>query len=115
MTTHGLFIDGTQTEASSGGEGSIVNPANGQEIARVALASAADVDRAVTVAHTRFTDGIWRKAPVRERRDVLRRIADLVRRDRERLAKIESQNAGKPISAARGEISTVAATFDYYA
>lgn len=115
MTTHGLFIDGTQTEASSGAEGSIVNPANGQEIARVALASAADVDRAVTVAHTRFTDGIWRKAPVRERRDVLRRIADLVRREHERLAKIESQNAGKPISAARGEISAVAATFDYYA
>lgn len=115
MTTHGLFIDGTQMEASSGDESSIINPATGREIARVAIASAADVDRAVMVAHARFSDGIWRRAPVRERRDVLRRIADLVRRDHERLARIESENAGKPISAARGEISAVAATFDYYA
>ena len=115
MSTHGLFIDGTQTEASSGAESSIVNPATGREIARVAIASAADVDRAVTVAHARFCDGIWRRAPVRERRDVLHRIADLVRRDHERLARLECQNAGKPISAARGEISAVAATFDYYA
>ncbi len=115
MTTQGLFIDGAPAPASTGSEISIRDPASGREIARVARASAADVDRAVTVAHRRFQEGVWRKAPVRERRDVLRRIADLVRRDHERLARLESQNAGKPISAARGEVSAVAATFDYYA
>src|SRR3990170_265306 len=115
MTTHGLFIDGTQADASGGAQSSIRDPATGGEIARVARASAADVDRAVTVAHERFQEGVWRHAPVRERRDVLRRIADLIRRDHESLARLESQNAGKPISAARGEISAVAATFDYYA
>src|SRR3972149_4040377 len=114
-TTRGLFIDGTQTDASGGAESSVRDPATGQEIARVARASAADVDRAVTVAHRRFQEGVWRSAPVRERRDVLRRIADLVRRDHEPLARLESRNAGKPISAARGEISAGAATFDYYA
>jgi betaine-aldehyde dehydrogenase len=46
---------------------------------------------------------------------VLRGIADLVRRDQERLASLESANAGKPIAAARGEIGAVATTFDYYA
>ncbi len=115
MTTHGLFIDGAQTGASTGDESSIRDPANGGEIARVPRASADDVDRAVTAAHRRYREGEWRTAPVRERRDVLRRIADLIRRDREPLARLESQNAGKPISAARGEISAAAATFDYYA
>ena len=46
---------------------------------------------------------------------MLRRIADLVRRDLEELATLESQNAGKPITAARGEIGVVAGAFDYYA
>jgi len=78
MTTRGLFIDGTQTDASGGAESSVRDPATGQEIARVARASAADVDRAVTVAHRRFQEGVWRSAPVRERRDVLRRIAEAV-------------------------------------
>ncbi len=114
-TSHGPFIDGAQSEASSGAESVIRNPATNAEIARVARASAEDVDRAVKVAHQRFTEGVWRRAPVRERRDVLRRIADLVRRDHERLARLESQNAGKPISAARGEIGAVATAFDYYA
>ena len=115
MTVQGPFIDGTQTEASTGEESSIRNPASGEEIARIRPASAEDVNRAVTVAHERYRQGVWRTASVQERRDVLRRIADLVRRDHETLARLESQNAGKPISAARGEISAVAATFDYYA
>ena len=61
-------------------------------------------------ARQRFDEGVWRKATVRHRRDVLRGIADLIRRDRERLAALESSNAGKPITAARGEIGAVATT-----
>jgi acyl-CoA reductase-like NAD-dependent aldehyde dehydrogenase len=115
MTAHTSFIDGAQIPASGDDVTSVRNPATGAEIAGVVRSSPADVDRAVTVAHDRFRDGVWRKAPVRERRDVLRRIADLIRRDADPLAGLESQNAGKPISAARGEICAVAATFDYYA
>src|SRR3972149_2942137 len=118
MTTRGLFIDGTQTDASGGAESSVRDPATGGEIARVARAAAADVDRAGTVAPERFPEGgggVGRRARGGERRDVPRRIAALVRRDHETLARLESQNAGKPISAARGEISAGGATFDYYA
>jgi acyl-CoA reductase-like NAD-dependent aldehyde dehydrogenase len=93
----------------------LTNPANGDVVGRVPQASPADVGRAVTEAHQRFTSGIWSRAPVRERRDVLRRIADLIRRDHQRLASLESVNTGKPISAARGEIGAVATTFDFYA
>ena len=67
MTALGLFVDGTETPASAGEESSIRDPASGAEVARVARATADDVDRAVTVAHARFQDGVWRRAPVRER------------------------------------------------
>ncbi|HEY5639478.1 MAG TPA: aldehyde dehydrogenase family protein, partial [Dehalococcoidia bacterium] len=113
--TLGPLIDGTRADASSEGVTSVRNPATGEEIARVGRSTAADADRAVVAAHRTFQSGEWRRAPVRERRDVLRRIADLVRRDQEKLATLESQNAGKPIAAARGEIGAVAGAFDYYA
>lgn len=114
MTSLGLYINGVYTEGGSG-ETVVRDPSTNAEIARVARASADDVDHAVTLAHQQYVRGAWRRAPVRERRDVLRRIADFVRRDTERLARLESQNAGKPIAAARGEIGAVAASFDYYA
>jgi len=111
----GLFIDGNEVEAHGGGTAAIIDPASTEVIAQVAAATASDVDRAVRGAAERYTSGVWRSAPVRVRRDVLRGIADLVRRDRDRLAEVESRNAGKPIAAARGEIGAVAAVFDFYA
>jgi len=115
MTFEGLAVDGKRLESSSGETTAVFNPATGDAIAEVASASSADVDKAVNIAAQRFEEGVWRRASPRERRDVLRRIADLVRRDLEDLAQLESRNAGKPISAARGEIGAVATTFDYYA
>jgi betaine-aldehyde dehydrogenase len=93
----------------------LLNPATGQEIGEVPRLGAAEVDRVVAAAHEAYQLGTWRNAPVRERRDVLRRIADLLRRDQERLARLESANTGKPIAAARGEVGAVATTFDFYA
>ena len=114
MSLHHPFIDGEPTPGSAG-EVAIHNPATGGEIGTVSRASSDDVDRAVRVARERYDEGEWRKATVRRRRDVLRGIADLIRRDQERLAAMESANAGKPIAAARGEIGAVATTFDFYA
>ena len=93
----------------------LIDPATDLVIDEVPRATIGDVDRAVAQAHEAFEAGTWRLIQLRERRDVLRRIADLVRRDQEKLARIESANAGKPIASARGEIGAVAATFDYYA
>lgn len=109
----GMAVNGERSESESGETTAIFSPATGEVIAEVATAGAGDVDRAVRGATDAYQR--WRRTSPRERRDVLRRIADLVRRDQESLARIESQNAGKPISAARGEIGAVATTFDYYA
>lgn len=111
----GPYIDGVHQPELAEGETVVVDPATGHEVARVARSGTAAAERAVRSAHHVFETGEWRKAPVRERRDVLRRIADLIRRDQERLAWLESSNVGKPIAAARGEIGAVAAVFDYYA
>ncbi len=114
MSLHHPFLDG-EPRAGSAGEFALTNPATGAEIGTVTRASADDVASAVEVARRRFDEGVWRNTPVRRRRDVLRAIADLVRRDQEKLASLESANAGKPIVAARGEIGAVATTFDFYA
>ena len=114
MSLHHPFIDGRPTPGSAG-EVAIHDPGTGEEIGTVSRASSDDVALAVEVARRRFDEGVWRNTPVRRRRDVLRAIADLVRRDQERLASLESANAGKPIVAARGEIGAVATTFDFYA
>jgi len=110
---NGMFVDGTAVESADGTSSTIIDPANGRALADVARATPDDVDRAVRIAHGRF--GAWRKTSPGERRDVLRLLAGLIRRDHERLARIESSNVGKPISAARGEVEAAAATFDYYA
>ncbi|HVU09735.1 MAG TPA: aldehyde dehydrogenase family protein [Phototrophicaceae bacterium] len=111
----GLAIGGKRVASSDGKTAPAYNPATGAIIAQVAQANAADVDLAVTTAHAQFTNGKWKQIHTRERGQILQRIANLVRENLEMLAQIESQNGGKPIGGARGEMSGVANTFEYYA
>jgi betaine-aldehyde dehydrogenase len=115
MGFEGLLIDGSRAEGASGESESVVNPANGTPVATVAQGDATDVNRAVSVAHDRFTSGTWHKMNPVQRGEILMRISNGITRDRESLARVESQNAGKPISAALGEIDAAARTFQFYA
>jgi betaine-aldehyde dehydrogenase len=91
-----LWING-KWEASVGGKSlSIENPVNGQIIAEVPDASRADVDKAVQAAHTAFYDGRWSKLTPSERANAIWRLADLIDRDKEKIAQVESDNTGKP-------------------
>ena len=110
----GLLLGGARHPAAEGGEAAVTAPADGAEIARVAQAGPEDVDAAARAAHEAFT-GPWRRLSPRERGRLLRAIAEGIRDDQERLARIESRNAGKPIAAARGEIGAAATCFEYYA
>jgi len=111
----GLAIGGRRQASADGKTAPVYNPATGQIMAQVAQATTADVDAAAKIAHERFTQGAWKKMRSRERGQLLQRIANLIRERKEMLAQIESQNGGKPINAARGEIGAVANTFEYYA
>ncbi len=111
----GLLIDGERTPSADGAAGEVLDPATGEAIATVALGGERDVESAVTAAGRRFADPTWRGMAPAERGEILRRIADGITRERERFARAESLNAGKPISAALGEIDAAATTFRFYA
>ncbi len=111
----GLLIDGERTTSSEGQSIEIHNPASGAVIATVAQGHRADIDNAVRVAGDRFTTGPWHTASPTERGEVLRRIADGITENREAFAAAESANAGKPLSAALGEVDAAARTFRFYA
>ncbi|WAU83028.1 aldehyde dehydrogenase family protein [Streptomyces sp. Qhu-G9] len=79
----------------------VVNPTTGELITTVPAASADDVARAAEQAHRVFESGVWSGRPPRERAAVLLRLADLMERDAEFLAGLDSEDAGKPITECR--------------
>jgi len=89
------------------------NPATGAVIERVQAATVEDADAAVERAAAAFER--WRGVAPSDRARLLRRLAERLDAERERLAQLEMRNAGKPIADARGEIGMVVDTFAYYA
>jgi acyl-CoA reductase-like NAD-dependent aldehyde dehydrogenase len=91
----------------------VVNPATEERIAELEQAGVDETDAAVARAKGAFP--AWRDVAPNDRARLLRRLATLVEEHGEELARIESQNVGKPISGARGEIGMVANVFHFYA
>ncbi len=78
-----LFVDGEWVEPAGSGLQGVVNPATGEEIGSVPVASVADVRRAISAARRAFDQGPWGRSTPRERSQQLSRLADgfLVRLD----------------------------------
>ena len=91
----------------------VVNPATEETIAEVPSAGVEETDAAVARARAAFPT--WRAVAPADRARLLRRLATLVEEQHEELSRLESQNAGKPISGARGEVGMVAQVFHFYA
>jgi acyl-CoA reductase-like NAD-dependent aldehyde dehydrogenase len=91
----------------------VLNPATEQPIAELEAAGLEDVDEAVARARAAFP--AWRTVGVADRARLLRRLALLVEEHAEELARIESENVGKPIAGARAEVGMVANVFHFYA
>jgi len=105
----GAFVDGTGTSIKS------INPATEEVLAEIAVASDADVDRAVKAARRAYTR-VWSKTSGAERAKYLYRIARLVQERSRELAVLETLDNGKPIKESRDvDIPLVAAHFFYYA
>jgi len=108
------FIDGRHAPAACGEWLDDVDPATGETYARVASSDARDVDRSVAAALHAFA--AWSVTPVVERSKLLRRLARLIERDLEKLARAESIDSGKPLSAARTvDIPRAVQNFDFFA
>jgi len=91
----------------------VVNPATEEPIAQLERAGVEATDAAVARARAAFP--AWRAVSPQDRARLLRRLAALVEEHAEELARIESQNVGKPITGARAEVAMVAEVFHFYA
>ena len=91
----------------------VTNPATEETIAEIEPAGVDETDAAVARAAAAFK--AWRAVAPTDRARLLRRLATLVEENAEELARIESQNVGKPIAGARAEVGMVAQVFHFYA
>ncbi|MDE1976726.1 MAG: aldehyde dehydrogenase family protein, partial [Elusimicrobia bacterium] len=113
--THLLLIDGQRKESSSGKSFEAFNPATGEAIARVAEATAQDVDAAVKSAR-KALEGPWSKLSPAERERALNKLADLVEAHAEELAQLETLNNGKTIRESKnGDLPLAASLLRYFA
>jgi acyl-CoA reductase-like NAD-dependent aldehyde dehydrogenase len=91
----------------------VINPATEEPIAELEAGGVEETDAAVGRAKAAFPE--WRAVAPTDRARLLRRLATLVEEHADELARIESQNVGKPIGGARAEIGMVAQVFHFYA
>lgn len=111
-----LLIGGEWVQAANGETFATINPATGEELARVALASPEDVNQAVEAARQALEKGPWGKMSGEERGGLLWKVADLIDLHADELAELETLDNGKPIRVSRrGDIPYAAKHFRYYA
>jgi phenylacetaldehyde dehydrogenase len=100
-TPRKMLINGKWVGAVSGKTFPTYDPATGKEMARVAEGDAADVNLAVTAARNAFDKGPWRRMTASERGKLIWRLADLLEKNLEEFAQLESLDNGKPLTVAR--------------
>ena len=92
-----LFIDGQWQDAQDGKTLAVFNPATGKEIGRVAHASTADLDRALSAVQKGFE--VWRDMPAIERNKIMRRAAAFMRERAAEIGAVLTQEQGKPLES----------------
>lgn len=110
-----IHIAGKWRSAVSGATREVLDPVDATVLAVVAEGATADTDAAVSAARAAFDGGEWPATPVAERAELLRRTADLLQRDRERIGLLESRDAGKTLEEGRVDVDCVSAAFRYFA
>ena len=109
----GQFIDGKWQPSEKNETYEVINPATEEVIGKASKATPADVEKALKSAEKGFA--VWRNTPPWQRSYVIRKIADLMRKKSEVLAKWLTLEVGKPLAEARGEISGAADIFEWNA
>ena len=110
------FIDGKFVDSLSGKTFESINPSNGEVLATVASGWAEDAELAVAAARRAFDQGPWPRMRAAERSKALNRVADGIDRRREEIARMETQDMGKPIREALNfDLPRVAHNFRFFA
>jgi succinate-semialdehyde dehydrogenase/glutarate-semialdehyde dehydrogenase len=108
-----LLINGEWCDAASGKTLDVINPATGKAIGKVAHAGIPDLDRALAAAQSGFD--AWRKIPANERATTMRKAAALVRERASDIARLMTQEQGKPFAEARVEVVAAADIIEWFA
>ncbi|RWS00426.1 retinal dehydrogenase 1-like protein, partial [Dinothrombium tinctorium] len=111
-----IFINNEWHESVSGKKFPTVNPATGEKICDVEEGGKADIDNAVKAARAAFKLGSpWRTMDASDRGRLLNRFADLIERDFEYLAQLETLDNGKPLTDAKMDIDAAIKNVRYFA
>ena len=108
-----FFINGQWVPADSGNVIPVVNPATEEKITEVAWASRGDIRRAFDAAARAMP--AWSKLTAYDRAKILKKTAELMRERADAIARTMTQEQGKPIAEAKGEIFHSADTFEWFA
>ncbi|WP_090239263.1 betaine-aldehyde dehydrogenase [Fictibacillus solisalsi] len=109
------YINGKWVGADSENTRDIINPFNQEVIATVPEGDESDAKAAIAAAREAFDNGEWASTPATERGAVVRKMAELIERDKEELAYLESLDTGKTMEESRGDMDDIAGVFRYYA
>lgn len=107
-----LFIDGAWHSGDGRDEQAIINPATGETLSHVPLATNADLDSALAASRRGFDQ--WRTTDVEARGAILKKAAALLRERIDVIAPILTLEQGKPLGEARSELMASASLFDYF-
>ncbi|MEQ1941562.1 aldehyde dehydrogenase family protein [Mesorhizobium sp. VNQ89] len=108
------LIGGSWVPAQSGRTLDVVAPSTGKVFTTIAASGASDIDAAVSSARHAFEEGAWGRMSAVQRGRIMIRISELITRDAEELAQVESLDTGKPISQARADMVAAARYFEFY-
>ncbi|MGH2747499.1 MAG: aldehyde dehydrogenase family protein [Actinomycetota bacterium] len=110
-----MMVAGRRTDAASGESFAVIDPSTGKAVTEVPRAGVADVDAAVAAARQAFDDKRWSGLRPGKRTEILYKIGELIKRNINELAQIESLDSGKPLNLASGEMWMAGEVFRYYA
>nr|WP_089754311.1 betaine-aldehyde dehydrogenase [Halobacillus alkaliphilus] len=110
-----MYINGAWVDAQSGNTRDIINPYNQKVVATVAEGKAEDAKLAIAAAREAFDNGEWKNTPGAERGQKVLRIAELIERDKEELAELETLDTGKTVEESRTDMEDIAGVFRYFA
>jgi phenylacetaldehyde dehydrogenase len=115
-TPHRLYIGGAWCSPATGATFETIDPATLQPLATIASAGPADVDLAVRAARRALTAAEWGRITPYQRSQLIHRLADIIERDAEEFAQLETLDNGKPLSMSRvADIPGTVAILRYFA
>ncbi len=115
MQKKAMYIDGQWVAAESGATREIINPYNQEVVAEVAEGDRSDAKAAIAAARRAFDAGEWADTPAPQRGALVHKLGELVERDHEELAELETLDTGKTLEESRWDMNDIAGIFKYFA